>query len=234
MLLEVKEIHSFYGTSHILFGVCLGVGEGKTVCLLGRNGTGKSTTLKSIIGLVSTKSGSIKFHGEEIRGKPPFVIARKGIGYVPEDRRILQDLTVRENLEIAQIDTAREKKEWTVSSIFELFPILEKREAKQGGTLSGGEQQMLTIARTLMTNPRLLLLDEPSQGLAPLVLGQVQKQIGELKAGDLSILLAEQRQDFALGLSDHAYIIEKGLIKYDGLAEELNQNVELRKKYLGV
>ena len=161
------------------------------------------------------------------------MIARKGIGYVPEDRRILKDLTVRGNLEIAQIDSARNKKKWTLERIFELFPLLKKREKKNGGTLSGGEQQMLTIARTLMTNPRLLLLDEPSQGLAPIVLGQLQKQIEDLKAGDLSILLAEQRQDFALSLSDNAFIIEKGIIKYECLAEELNNNIEIRRKYLG-
>jgi branched-chain amino acid transport system ATP-binding protein len=234
MLLEVKEIHSFYGPSHILFGISLHVEKGEIVCLLGRNGTGKSTTLKSIIGLVRPRQGSITWEGQEIMGQPPFRNARQGIGYVPEDRRILPDLTVWENLEIARRKTGKGNGGWTFERVYALFPILQEREKKPGGTLSGGEQQMLAIARTLMLSPQLLLLDEPSQGLAPLVLKHLSEQIQKLKASAISILLAEQNQDFALSFGDRAYIIEKGTIQFDGSAQNLKEDFETRKRYLGV
>jgi branched-chain amino acid transport system ATP-binding protein len=234
MLLEVKEIHSFYGPSHILFGISLHVEKGEIVCLLGRNGTGKSTTLKSIIGLVRPRQGSITWEGQEIMGQPPFRNARQGIGYVPEDRRILPDLTVWENLEIARRKTGKGNGGWTFERVYALFPILQEREKKPGGTLSGGEQQMLAIARTLMLSPQLLLLDEPSQGLAPLVLKHLSEQIQKLKESAISILLAEQNQDFALSFGDRAYIIEKGTIQFDGSAQNLKQDFETRKRYLGV
>ena len=234
MLLEVKEIHSFYGPSHILFGVSLHVEKGEVVCLLGRNGTGKSTTLKSIIGLVHPRQGSITWEGREIMGQAPFRNARQGIGYVPEDRRILPDLTVWENLEIAQRKIGNGNGGWTFERVYALFPILREREKKPGGTLSGGEQQMLAIARALMLNPQLLLLDEPSQGLAPLVLKHLSEQIQKLKASAISILLAEQNQDFALSFGDRVYIIEKGTIQFDGSAQNLKEDFETRKRYLGV
>ena len=234
MLVEVKGIHSFYGPSHILFGVSLNVEKGEIVCILGRNGTGKSTTMKSIIGIIHPRSGSILWEGQEIMGKAPFLNARKGIGYVPEDRRILSDLTVWENLELAQRKKSDPGERWTFERVYTLFPILQERAGKQGGTLSGGEQQMLAIGRALMLNPRLLLLDEPSQGLAPLVLRDLSEQIQKLKTSGISILLAEQNQDFALRFSDRAYIIEKGTIQFDDSAEKLKEDFEIRKRYLGV
>jgi len=186
MVLVVKEINTFYGLSHILFGVSLEVGQSETVCILGRNGVGKTTTLRSIMGLAPPRSGSIKFMGEEIRGKQPFDIYRLGIGLVPEDRIIFPDLTVHENLEIAVKKGERRAsmEGWTIEKVQRLFPILKARDKQWGGTLSGGEQQMLTIARTLMGNPRLLLLDEPSEGLAPLVVKAIEVRPGPYCTGD--------------------------------------------------
>jgi branched-chain amino acid transport system ATP-binding protein len=236
MVLAVKEINTFYGLSHILFGVSLEVKQRETVCILGRNGVGKTTTLRSIMGLAPPRSGSIKFMGEEIKGRQPFDIYRLGIGLVPEDRIIFPDLTVHENLEIAiKKGKRRESMEgWTIEKVHGLFPILKARDKQWGGTLSGGEQQMLTIARTLMGNPRLLLLDEPSEGLAPLVVKAIEEQILLLKKDGMTILLSEQNSNFALKISDRGYILEKGLVAWQGGISELKGNPEIMKNYLGL
>jgi branched-chain amino acid transport system ATP-binding protein len=236
MVLEVKEIHTFYGLSHILFGVSLAVSEGETVCLLGRNGVGKTTTFRSIMGLTPPRSGSIRFLGEEIQGKQPFQICRLGVGLVPEDRIIFPDLTVRENLEMAvkKAPQGMKVEGWTVEKVHQLFPILKARDGQWGGTLSGGEQQMLTIARTLMGNPHLLLLDEPSEGLAPLVVRAIGEQILALKKGRMTLLLSEQNSSFALKVSDRAYILEKGHVTWQGDIAELKSKPEIMKNYLGV
>jgi branched-chain amino acid transport system ATP-binding protein len=233
MILEVKQINTFYGTSHILFDVSLTVGHGEIVCLLGRNGAGKTTTMRSIMGLTPPKSGSVQFHGEELRGRPPHHIAQKGMGYVPDNRLIFPDLTVRQNLEIAyKVPKDFEGDPWTIDRIFQLFPILAEREHQHGGTLSGGEQQMLTLGRTLMGNPDLLLLDEPVEGLAPLVVKDLGKQISKLKEMGQTILFSEQNVRFATLTSDRAYVIDKGKIRYQGSIEELSANQEIKEKYL--
>ena len=236
MVLEVKKINTFYGLSHILFDVSLEIDQRETLCLLGRNGVGKTTTLKSIMGLTPPRSGSIKFHGEEIKGKQPFEICYLGIGLVPEDRIIFPDLTVRENLEIA-IKKGQKRENiggWTIAKIHRLFPILQERDKQWGGTLSGGEQQMLTIARTLMGNPRLLLLDEPSEGLAPLVVRTIGEQILALKKEGMTILLSEQNSTFALKVSDRGYILEKGQVSWHGEVSELKEKPEIMNTYLGI
>jgi len=236
MVLVVKEINTFYGLSHILFGVSLEVKQSETVCLLGRNGVGKTTTLRSIMGLAPPRSGSIKFMGKEIRGKQPFDIYRLGIGLVPEDRIIFPDLTVHENLEIGIKKGKRRgnTEGWTVEKVHRLFPILKVRDKQWGGTLSGGEQQMLTIARTLMGNPRLLLLDEPSEGLAPLVVRAIEEQTLLLKKEGMTILLSEQNSNFALKISDRGYILEKGLVAWQGSISELKGDPSIMKNYLGL
>lgn len=236
MLLEVKEINTFYDLSHILFNVSLEIDKGETVCLLGRNGVGKTTIFRSIMGLTPPRSGSIKLHGNEITGKKPYEIARLGVGLVPEDREIFPDLTVRENLEIACKKRTKEnqQEDWTIEKVHRLFPILEDRDNQWGGTLSGGEQQMLTIARTLMGNPTLLLLDEPSEGLAPMVTKMIEEQIMVLKKESFTILLSEQNSSFALRVSDRAYILEKGHVLWQGQVAELKQRPDIMKTYLGV
>lgn len=236
MLLEVNEINTFYDLSHILFDVSLEIREGEIVCLLGRNGVGKTTTFRSIMGLTPPRSGSIKLYGEAIHGKKPFEIARLGVGLVPEDREIFPDLTVRENLIIAAKKGPKEKQgeEWTIDKVHRLFPVLQDRDKQFGGTLSGGEQQMLTIARTLMGNPALLLLDEPSEGLAPMITKAIEEQIMTLKKEGLTILLSEQNSSFALRVSDRAYILEKGHILWQGQTSELKEKPEIMMTYLGV
>ncbi|MBM4306083.1 MAG: ABC transporter ATP-binding protein [Deltaproteobacteria bacterium] len=231
-MLEVKEIHTYYGTSHILFGLSLEVNEGEVVCLLGRNGAGKSTTLRSIIGLTPPRSGSIKFKGLEIIGKPPYRIAPLGIGFVPDDRRIFPDLTVRQNILVARRETKGAI--WDLGRIYSLFPKLKELESHMGNQLSGGEQQMLTIARTLMTNPQLLLLDEPGEGLAPLVIKAMETQLGEIKKLGTTMLICEHNVGLATALSDRAYVMDKGTIRYQGTIEELRKNEEVKKKYLMV
>src|SRR5208337_2459166 len=191
MLLEINEIHTFYGLSHILFGVSLEVAEGETVCLLGRNGVGKTTTLRSIMGLTPPRTGSIKIFGQDIKDKQPFEMARMGVGLVPEDRLIFPDLTVEENLGIA-LKKKNNRKGWTFEKVYMLFSVLKDRKKQMGGTLSGGEQQMLAMARTLMGNPKLLLLDEPSIGLSPIMIQTIEKQILLLKKEGITILLTEQ------------------------------------------
>lgn len=232
MLLEVREINTFYGISHILFDVSLEIDKGEVVCILGRNGVGKTTTLRSIIGLTPPRSGSIVFLGVEIRGKQPFEIARLGIGFVPEDRIIFPDLTVRENLEMGI--KRKDRGGWPLERVYEMFPLLKERENQMGGTLSGGEQQMLTIARTLMGNPQLLLLDEPSEGLAPMIVKEVENQVGHLKTEGMPILLSEQNSSFIMKLSDRAYILEKGQIRWKGEVSELKDKPEIMKTYLGI
>jgi branched-chain amino acid transport system ATP-binding protein len=224
-MLEVKGIHTYYGLSHILFDVSLGV------CLLGRNGAGKSTTMKSIMGLISPKEGTITFKGENITGKGPYLVARKGIGFVPDDRRVFADLSVGENLEISERRTGTQVL-WSKEAVYEFFPALSRIDSRKAGFLSGGEQQMLTIARALMTNPEFLLLDEPTEGLAPLIVKVLEERIRELKARGLTVLLAEQNQKVALRLSDRGYLIDNGVIRYHGKIEELRANEEIRKKYL--
>lgn len=202
--------------------------------MLGRNGAGKTTTFRSIIGLTPPRSGKILYQGQEITGKKPFRIARLGIGFVPEDRRIYQDLTVRENLEVAQKKSSRSTTEWTIERIFKLFPILEQFERRKGGTLSGGEQQMLTIGRTLMLNPDLLLLDEPTEGLAPLIVKAMHDLLLKIKVEGLTILLSEQNLKFSIRVGDRAYIIDDGKIPYHDSMAKLAANEEIKKKYLAV
>jgi len=231
--LELRNLHTHYGTSHILFDLTLEVGEGESVCLLGRNGAGKSTTLKSIMSLAAASAGSIRFNGVELVRRAPYEIARLGVGYVPDDRLIFPDLTVRENLEIAaKPGVAGAPIRWTVERIYELFPVLEPLEPRLGGYLSGGEQQMLTIGRTLMGNPSLLLLDEPVEGVAPVVVQELTRQIKALKAMGLTILFAEQNMHFATEISDRAYVIEKGHIRFHGTMRDLAANDEVKRKYL--
>jgi branched-chain amino acid transport system ATP-binding protein len=230
-MLEVEGIHTFYGLSHILFGVSLKVEFREVVCLLGRNGAGKTTTMKSVIGITPPKQGAIRYKGEEITGLAPYLLARKGIGYVPDDRRIFADLTVGENIEIAE-KKARGGEEWNRERVYGLFPALKEIEHRRGGCLSGGEQKMLAIARALMGNPELLLLDEPFEGLAPSLVRILEGQIKKLKETGLTVLLAEQNVRSALKLSDRGYIIDDGHICYQGSIEELKDNDEVRKKYL--
>jgi branched-chain amino acid transport system ATP-binding protein len=230
-MLEIEGIHTFYGLSHILFGVSLRVEPGEIVCLLGRNGAGKTTTMKSIMGLTPPKQGSIQFKKEEITGQEPYLLARKGIGYVPDDRRIFADLTVGENLEIAA-RKAEGAERWDKERVYGLFPALKEIESRKGGCLSGGEQKMLAIARALMGNPELLLLDEPTEGLAPMLVRALEEQIKKLRDTGLTVLLAEQNVRSALRLGDRGYIIDNGQIRYQGSIEELRENEEVRKKYL--
>jgi branched-chain amino acid transport system ATP-binding protein len=234
MILEVNDIYTAYGLSQILFGVSLKVEEGEIISLLGRNGVGKTTTLRSIMGLTPPQSGSIKWRGEEIAGKPTYEISRLGIGFVPEDRRIFSDLTVWENLDVAIQPGRKKENVWTLERVFDLFPALKPIQSRKGGYLSGGEQQMLTIARTLMSNPDLLLLDEPSEGLAPLVVQQLGEQIAKLRREGMTILLCEQNQRFSLDLSDRLYILEKGTIKYEGTVQDFLKDEKIGRTYLAV
>lgn len=230
-MLQVEGIHTYYGLSHILFDVSLNVLEGEIVCLLGRNGAGKSTTMKSIIGLTPPRQGTISFKGEKITGKKPYLLVRQGIGYVPDDRRVFVDLTVGENLDISERKTGRSA-EWNKESVYDFFPALREIDARKAGFLSGGEQQMLTIARALMTNPEFLLLDEPTEGLAPLIVQLLEEQIGRLKDKGLTVFLAEQNQKVALRLSVRGYVIDNGRMRYHGTIDELKKNEEIRRKYL--
>ena len=227
-MLEIEGIHTFYGLSHILFDISLKVDRGQVVCLLGRNGAGKTTTLKSIMGVTPPSRGTIRLNGEEIGGRPPYQLARRGIGWVPDDRRIFADLTVGENLEIA----ARKgpgSEDWDKEKVYGLFPALKAMDGRRGGLLSGGEQKMLAIARALMTNPQFLLLDEPTEGLAPLMVKTFAERIMKLKDLGLTVLLAEQNLKFTLALSDYGYIIDNGRICYEGPVSELVDNDEVKK-----
>jgi branched-chain amino acid transport system ATP-binding protein len=231
--LELNDIHTFYDTSHILFGINLVVYKGECVCLLGRNGVGKTTTLKSIMGLTPPRMGKILYNEKNIVGLAPYDIARLGIGYVPDERIIFPDLTVKENLEIgSKKSLTNDFEAWTYEKIFILFPQLKELENNKGGYLSGGEQQMLTIGRTLMGNPMLLLLDEPVEGLAPVIVKQITEQIKYLKKLGISILFAEQNLTFAMEIADRAYVIEGGLVRFEGTITELKQKPEIKEKYL--
>jgi branched-chain amino acid transport system ATP-binding protein len=233
MILTVQNIDTFYEQSHILFRLSLNVREGEALVILGRNGMGKSTTLKSIMGLASVKSGKIDFDNHEITNRAPYYIARLGIGYVPEDRRIFSELTVRENILIG-IKKAGGPTQWTLERVFELFPILKARLDQDGITLSGGEQQMLTIARSLMGNPRLILLDEPSEGLAPLVVKDIRDQLIDLKGTGIAMLLAEQSTALASRVCDRVVVIEKGNIVWHGTVEGFKGDEEMRQRYLAL
>ena len=236
-MLEVRNIHSYYGKSHILHGVTLDLKEGEMVCLLGRNGVGKSTTLKSIMGVVQPQQGSIRFHDQELVGKAPFEIARLGIGYVPEDRRIFRSLTVHENL-LMGIKSGKKGKagegDWTIDRVYDLFPRLQERCNNKGGHLSGGEQQMLTVVRTLMGNPRVILVDEPTEGLAPLIVKDVLDMLATVRKSGVTVLMVEQNFKAAIKVADRFYIMSKGQIVFSGNQEELLAAEEIRKNYLEV
>ena len=232
-LLALEDVHTAYGLSRVLFGISLEVKAGECVCLLGRNGVGKTTTMRSIMGLAPPSRGRVLWRGRNITGWPPHRVARAGIGFVPEDRRIFAELSAWENLDVAA-RAARRRTRWTIETVYELFPLLRELRDRRGGFLSGGEQQMLTIARTLMGNPELLLLDEPSEGLAPLVVETLALKIGELKAQGLTILLAEQGVDFSLALADRVYVLEKGAIRFSGEAAELRNDKALLDRLLSL
>ena len=234
MKLQVERLNSFYGPAHILFDVDLAVGAGEVVALLGRNGAGKSTTLRSIIGLVPRREGRITFEGEDITHLPTHEIVRRGLGYVPEDRRIFTELTVEENLMVGEQPPRGGVTRWTPERLYQLFPNLGEMRGRLGGRMSGGEQQMLTIARTLMGNPSLILLDEPSEGLAPKIVEEMANAILAMKREGLSILLSEQNLHFARSISDRAYIIESGRIRFGGTMHELEAKPEIRDAYLAV
>jgi len=235
MLLEIKELNTYYEESHILQGVSLNVDHGEIVCLLGRNGVGKSTTLKSIIGLVEPRSGEVFFKGRNIAGMPPYTIAKLGVGYVPEERRIFPTLTVRENLLMGTKPGQKGNGDgWTVEKVYQYFPALQARDKQKGGHLSGGEQQMLTIARTLMGNPEVLLIDEPTEGLGPLIVETVEKVIMDIHRQSIPILLVEQNMRVALRVAGRIYVISKGTIVFQGTCQELKDAHEIREKYLEV
>lgn len=233
MILEVNDIHTYYGESHALQGISLALEPGETVCLLGRNGAGKSTTLRSIIGLTPPARGSIKFAGEEIAGKPTWRIARHGIGLVPEDRRIFPGLTVRENLEVSIYRRKNSSYSWNIEQIFSKYPMLAELADQDGATLSGGQQQMLAVARSLMSAPKLLMLDEPNEGLAPVIVQQIGALIDDL-AKTTTILFTDQSVNFALKHAKRAYILEKGKIVYCGLSQDLIKDTDTQHKYLSV
>lgn len=232
MKLAVSDLNSHYGPAHILFDIALEVGEGEVVALLGRNGAGKSTTFRSIVGLVELRSGRIVFEGADVSDKPTHEIVRRGLGYVPEERRIFTELTVEENLEVGRQPKRPNAPHWTREKLFALFPNLGEMRKRPGGRMSGGEQQMLTIARTLMGNPLVVLLDEPSEGIAPVIVEEIADTIVELKKRGLSILLSEQNVGFAEIVSDRAYMLEKGQIRWGGTMAELAENVEVQRSYL--
>ena len=234
MELRVDKINTFYGLSHVLFDVSLSVAKGEVAVLLGRNGAGKTTTMLSIMGVNTPKSGLVEYQGHDITGLAPYKIARMGIGFVPEDRRIFPDLTVNANLDVGQKPSKDRTAKWTIDRIYQLFPVLEKFASRRGGTLSGGEQQMLTISRTLMGDPDFLLLDEPSEGLAPIVVKILSDTINVIKNEGLTVLLSEQNSKFALKHADRAYIVDNGTIKYEGSISDLAKNEDVKKRYLAV
>jgi branched-chain amino acid transport system ATP-binding protein len=229
-MLNVDKIHTYYGSSHILFEVSLTVDKAEVVGLLGRNGAGKSTTLRSIMGLTPPKEGRITFNDEDITGQKAYALVRKGIGYVPDDRRIFADLNIDDNLEIVH----NRKTDWSKERVYALFPALKEIRTRRGGNLSGGEQQMLTIGRALMSSPELLLLDEPTEGLAPLIVRELENQILAMKEAGISILLTEQNVKSALKLINRVYVIDNGRIPFEGTIADFERNVEIKKKYLMV
>ena len=232
-MLEINDIHTWYGDSYVLQGVSLEVKDATVVALLGRNGMGKTTTIRSIMGLTPPRQGSISFNGQELGGLQPYQIARQGIGLVPQGRMIFPSLSVTENLTMAA-RSGDKKDPWTLEKVYELFPALKERGKNKGNLLSGGEQQMLTIARALMTNPELIMLDEPSEGLAPILVQEVFRVIQRLKAAGQSILLVEQDFGMAMGVADYAYIMSKGSIVHESTPDELIDNEKIKSTYLGV
>ena len=233
-MLDVAALDAWYGKARILYGVSLRVDAGECVALMGRNGAGKSTAMKTIMGLLAKRAGQVTWRGRDISALPSHRIARLGLGWVPEDRRIFTDLTVRENLAIGRQPPRTGAPTWTEAALFKLFPNLAAMPDRPGGRMSGGEQQMLTIARTLMGNPRLVLLDEPSEGLAPVIIEQLARTIREIKAQGISVLLCEQNLHFAAHVADRAYIIEKGAIRFEGTMQALMADEAVRKAYLTV
>ena len=233
-LLKVANLNAWYSRAQVLFDLGLEVGRGEVVALMGRNGAGKSTTMKAVMGLLERKRGNVSFMGHDISALDAFRIARLGLGFVPENRRIFTDLTVVENLEIGRQPPRPGIPEWTHERLFKLFPNLGEMPNRMGGSMSGGEQQMLTVSRTLMGNPYLVLLDEPSEGVAPVIVEQMAGMILELKEKGVSILLSEQNLHFAELVSDRAYVLEKGQIRFEGSMEDLAENQQVRKAYLEV
>jgi branched-chain amino acid transport system ATP-binding protein len=233
-LLKVDSLNAWYGRAQVLFDLGLEVRRGEVVALMGRNGAGKSTTMKAVMGMLERRRGNVEFMGHDIATLDPFRIARLGLGFVPENRRIFTDLSVVENLEIGRQPPREGIPEWTYERLFKLFPNLGEMPGRMGGSMSGGEQQMLTVSRTLMGNPYLVLLDEPSEGVAPVIVEQMAGMIMELKEKGVSILLSEQNLHFAELVSDRAYVLEKGQIRYQGSMEELADNQQVRKAYLEV
>lgn len=237
MLLEVTDLNTYYGQSHALQNISFNVGEGEVVALLGRNGMGKSTTLKSIMGLLKPRSGRVQFDNQDITGLNPYKVARAGIGYVPEERRIFPTLSVLDNLKMGLKKGKMDKSgtsNWTIERIFEHFPFMKDRTHQKGGHLSGGEQQMLTIGRTLMGNPRLLMVDEPTEGLSPIMVKAVRDVLKQIKSSGISILLVEHNLKVALSVADRVYLMGKAHIGYKGTAKELDADTQARKKYLEV
>jgi branched-chain amino acid transport system ATP-binding protein len=230
-MLELNDIHTYYGRSHILQGISMDLQKGEVICLLGRNGAGKTTTLRSIMGFNPPRRGNIKFEGVDLAKLPPYKICRLGIGYVPQDRRIFPTLSVEDNLEVVERKVGGG---WTTQKIFSAFPILEKLKSRKGRHLSGGEQQILAVARPLMTNPKLLLLDEPSEGLAPLIVRAIEELVKEIITTGISVILAEQNMRFAMNIAQRGYIIDKGRIHHQGTIEELKEDKEIIGKYLAV
>ena len=233
-MLDVARLDAWYGQAQILYGVSLAVGAGECVALVGRNGAGKSTTMKAIMGLMARRRGRVAFRGRDISSLPPYRIGRLGLGWVPEDRRIFTDLTVRENLAVARQAARAGAPVWTPEKLYALFPNLAEMPDRLGSRMSGGEQQMLTVARTLMGNPLLVLLDEPSEGVAPLIVEQMVNTIIELKKEGLSILLSEQNIHFARLVSDRVYVLEKGQIQWHGSMAQLDNNPDVQRAYLTV
>ncbi|KAB2913077.1 MAG: ABC transporter ATP-binding protein [Hyphomicrobiaceae bacterium] len=234
-ILEIDHVDAAYGQAQILFGVSLNLKRGETVALMGRNGAGKSTTLKAVMGLVPARGRAVRFAGHDILGLAPYRIARLGLGYVPEDRRIFTDLTVYENLEVgAKAAIGNGRAAWTPDRLFSIFPNLAEMRGRRASQMSGGEQQMLTIARTLMGNPEAVLLDEPSEGLAPVIVEQMAEAVQRMKAEGIAVLLSEQNLYFAAAVADRSYIIEKGAIRHEGSMAEIQANAALREAYLSV
>ena len=238
-MLTVQSLSAWYGAARILYDLSFEVGRGEVVALMGRNGAGKSTTLKAVMGLIAERQGRVRFNGGDISALKPFEIARRGLGYTPEDRRIFSDLTVMENLDIGRqpprhFADGAPAPSWTPEKLFALFPNLGEMPNRLGGRMSGGEQQMLTVARTLMGNPLLVLLDEPSEGVAPQIVEQMANTIVELKKEGLSILLSEQNIHFARLVSDRVYVLEKGQIRWQGSMTQLDTNLDVQRAYLTV
>ncbi len=232
-MLEVRDLYTSYGLSQVLFGVSLDVAARQALCLLGRNGVGKTTTLRSLVGLTPPRSGRVVFDGIDITGWEPYRVSRQGIGFVPQERRLFGDLTVRENLEVAR-RASTDGAAWTVDRVYAAFPLLAGLDRRRAGHLSGGEQQMLAVGRALMGNPRLLILDEPSEGLAPIVVEALAEQIDMLLQQGMTVLMAEQNLGLALGVADRICILDKGHVRFAGTVEEFEADAALRHEYLTV